>query len=219
MKCLNCGKPLCNRQKKYCSNVCQQEFQYKEYIKQWKNNEIDGLKGQFGTSNHLKRYLMERANNKCEKCGWSELNQFTNKIPLEIHHKDGDYRNNCEENLELLCPNCHSLTETYRGGNINQSTREGRERYISRKNHCVDCGIEIQTTSKRCRTCENLHRKTDKPISREELKNLIRTLPFTKIGKRFGISDNAIRKWCDSYNLPKKVTEIKKYTDEEWELI
>jgi uncharacterized protein YjcR len=48
---------------------------------------------------------------------------------------------------------------------------------------------------------------------------LIRTIPFTKIGEKFGISDNAIRKWCDSYNLPRKSTEIKKYTDEEWELI
>ena len=56
-------------------------------------------------------------------------------------------------------------------------------------------------------------------MTREELKILIRTIPFTKIGEKFGISDNAIRKWCDSYNLPRKSTEIKKYTDEEWELI
>ena len=162
---------------------------------------------------------MERANNKCEKCGWHELNSFTNKVPLELHHKDGDYRNNTEENLELLCPNCHSLTETYRGCNTNKSTRKGREKYISRKNYCIDCGIEINSTSTRCRTCEDKRRITKKPISREELKALIRTTPFTKIGEMFNLSDNAIRKWCDSYNLPRKSLEIKKYTDEEWELI
>ena len=55
------------------------------------------------------------------------------------------------------------------------------------------------------------------PISREDLKHLIRTTPFLTIGKQFGVSDNAIRKWCDKYKLPRKVSEIKKYTDEEWE--
>ena len=48
-----------------------------------------------------------------EKSAFSSSNLFTNKIPLELHHKDGDYRNNNEDNLELLCPNCHSLTSNY----------------------------------------------------------------------------------------------------------
>ena len=56
-------------------------------------------------------------------------------------------------------------------------------------------------------------------ISREELKKLIRTTSFTQIGKQFNVSDNAIRKWCIKYNLPKTVKEIKSYSDEEWELI
>ena len=55
--------------------------------------------------------------------------------------------------------------------------------------------------------------------SREELKNMIRTSNFTQIGRDFGVSDNAIRKWCDSYGLPRHSKEIKKYTDEEWNLI
>ena len=53
-------------------------------------------------------------------------------------------------------------------------------------------------------------------VTREELKNLIRTMPFTKIGEKFNVSDNAIRKWCDKYNLPRKSSDIKKYSDEEW---
>ena len=55
--------------------------------------------------------------------------------------------------------------------------------------------------------------------TREELKKLIRTIPFTKIGEMFGVSDNAIRKWCDKFGLPRKVSEIKKYSNEEWEKI
>lgn len=57
------------------------------------------------------------------------------------------------------------------------------------------------------------------PITREELKNLIRTTPFTKIAANFGVSDNAIRKWCIKFNLPSKSREIKKYSEEEWDLI
>ena len=56
-------------------------------------------------------------------------------------------------------------------------------------------------------------------VSREELKTLIRTLPFLQIGEKFNVSDNTIRKWCDKYNLPRKASEIKKYSDEEWNLI
>jgi len=44
-------------------------------------------------------------------------------------------------------------------------------------------------------------------------------MPFTKIGKQFGVSDNTIRKWCKAVNLPYKVTEIKTYNDKEWENI
>lgn len=58
-------------------------------------------------------------------------------------------------------------------------------------------------------------RKTEWP-SRDELKSLIRNTSFLQIGKRFGVSDNTIRKWCKNFNLPYKAHEIKKYTDEEW---
>ena len=54
------------------------------------------------------------------------------------------------------------------------------------------------------------------PVSREELKKLIRNTPFTQIGKQYGVSDNAIRKWCDKYNLPRKKSEIVEITDDEW---
>lgn len=57
------------------------------------------------------------------------------------------------------------------------------------------------------------------PITREELKKKIRTQSFLSIGKEFNISDNAIRKWCDKFNLPRTKKEIKSYSDKEWDLI
>ena len=58
----------------------------------------------------------------CENCKNTEW--FNNPIPLEIHHKDGNSLNNEISNLQLLCPNCHALTDNYRGKNINNGTKK-----------------------------------------------------------------------------------------------
>lgn len=127
MKCINCNKET-KRKNKYCSNICQKEFQYKQYIEKWKNKKVNGLRGEYQISMHIKTYLFEKFNNKCARCGWGEINPYTNKIPLEVEHIDGNYKNNNEKNLILLCPNCHSLTSTYKGANLNYG-RKSRKKY------------------------------------------------------------------------------------------
>lgn len=107
---------------------CQSEFQYKEWVLEWKNGNKSGLRGEYGTSKYLKRYLFQKFDNKCAKCGWGETNPYTNTIPLEVEHIDGNYLNNAEENLILLCPNCHSLTATYKGANKGNG-RKKRHKY------------------------------------------------------------------------------------------
>jgi hypothetical protein len=64
----------------------------------------------------LKPHLIKERGRKCEKCNLTTWNDH--KIPLEIHHKDGDRTNNNLKNLILLCPNCHALTKFYRGRNV-----------------------------------------------------------------------------------------------------
>lgn len=68
-------------------------------------------------SNKVRIKLLEEGykQHKCECCG---LESWLNKpIPLELHHKDGNPHNNTLKNYELLCPNCHTFTDSYRGKN------------------------------------------------------------------------------------------------------
>ncbi len=121
--CLCCSKifesfPSHNR--KFCDIKCQNDYQYKSFILEWKNGEQTGMRGKTQTSYHIRRYLFEKYNSSCSDCGWKKINPFTNKIPLELEHIDGDFTNNKEDNLKLLCPNCHSLTATWKGANKKQ---------------------------------------------------------------------------------------------------
>jgi len=59
---------------------------------------------------------------ECEVCGISEWQGDT--LTLEVHHIDGDSLNNTLENLILMCPNCHSITNNWRGKNINKSQKK-----------------------------------------------------------------------------------------------
>ena len=131
--CKNCGKEFIlykGTTGKFCSVNCQHDFQYKEWVNRWKNGEEDGLKGEYGLSGRIRRYLMEKNGCKCEKCGWGERNEYTGNVPLQVHHIDGDCKNNTEENLQLLCPNCHSLTDNF--GSRNKNATPGRSKYFGR---------------------------------------------------------------------------------------
>lgn len=126
-KCLNCNKEITTKQNKFCNRACFNEYQYQRYISQWKNGEVDGGNDNWGgISKHIKRYLRNKYNNACCLCGWNKVSVYTNKVPLEIDHIDGNPMNHSEDNLRLICPNCHSLTENYRGRNKSDDAVLGR---------------------------------------------------------------------------------------------
>ena len=130
--CLNCKLNI-QKNKKYCSNKCQVEYQYKQYISEWKNGNKTGMRGDYQISMYIKTYLFKKYDSKCFRCGWGEKNPYTNNIPLEIEHIDGNYKNNSEENLILLCPNCHSMTGTYKGANVNYGRKSRSKYYIGKE--------------------------------------------------------------------------------------
>lgn len=95
----------------------------------------------------------------------------------------------------------------------------GGQQHRAEPNRCLNCGKIITKSSLHCQECyAKTQRRTERP-EREELKQLIRFNSFEALGKQFGVNGNAIRKWCDRYNLPRKKCDIKRYSDEEWALI
>lgn len=134
LQCLNCGKHLSEDQFKYCSYSCQHLFCRKEYICRWKSGEISGSTSRGDLSAHIRNYLFDLYKGKCQICGWGEINQYTGNIPLEVDHIDGNNNNNSESNLRLICPNCHSLTRTYKGANRG-SGRSWRSKYYTPASH------------------------------------------------------------------------------------
>ena len=137
--CLVCSKKTARSSYKYCSNACQAKHQFLCYIEDWKKGKESGLRNTGVVGNHVKKYLRGKFGNKCCVCGWSKVNTKTGQVPLVADHIDGNWRNNIESNLRLICPNCDSLSPTYaalnRGhGRKNRaiSKRAGENRLLTR---------------------------------------------------------------------------------------
>ena len=118
--CVNCNTITTN---KYCGSKCQNEYRIKLVFDKIKNGDITL------NSRQYKKYLIDKYGNKCMECGWDKVNPVTGKVPIELEHIDGNSTNNKLENLKLLCPNCHSLTPTYKALNIGKGRHSRRERY------------------------------------------------------------------------------------------
>lgn len=177
---------------------------------------------------------------KCCLCGFDEVQEA-----LEFHHVKEEEKefsicssSNQTKALEpqlkelkkciLLCANCHrgvhagiyQVPENWQDFYDNEIAEKLLTDLQEIKTHkiyyCKNCGKEIKTKSQYCVECgHEVQRKCERP-SREELKEKIRTQSFLSIGREYGVTDNAIRKWCILEGLPKKKTEINQYTDEEW---
>ena len=103
------------------------------------------------------RLLSERLKEyKCESCGNTEW--MGRPIPLETHHKDGDSFNNLLENLELLCPNCHSFTDTYRGKKLKKN-----------KNVCPICGSITSANGVKCLKCYKKQKRDNSSMPSKEV--------------------------------------------------
>jgi hypothetical protein len=196
-----------------------------------------------------KRLLKEGfKEHKCERCMRSEWEEVP--IPLELHHLNGVHNDNRLNNLQLLCPNCHALTDNYRGKNMGMSAqketsevepckfeetltgnadgnlepsqknciilKEGvetrhKEPKSKESKYCAYCGIELLGKYKRNKYCsqECAHKanSSKRPDVFTLLDDFKKLKSFLQVGKKYGVSDNAVRKWCKLYGILDKVKE------------
>lgn len=118
VECEGCGKKFnpTHSYRKICSRLCRTLLNNKRRNYKIENGERVGVY-------QLKKYLIEKYGERCFRCNWNEKNPVSKKTPIQLNHIDGDSDNNNIKNLELLCPNCHSLTPNF--GNLNKGN--GRE--------------------------------------------------------------------------------------------
>ena len=175
------------------------------------NEDVFCENSSYDNGTRIKKRLFEDYNweYKCYECGISEWNGKA--ITLHLDHINGIHSDNRFDNLTLLCPNCHSQTQTYAGKNINSGVRSMRDKHESGK--LCFCGAPLHYRNKtgKCVTCyrDSLKKenkiskdwrdkdKLDKRkfnVSKDELATLIKKHSFCAIGRMYGVSDNAIRK-------------------------
>lgn len=143
-KCPICGKEITQYRNIYCSKKCSMRSRYLDYISKWKQGLVDGGQGNWGeVSGYIRRYLFELNDGKCSICGWGEVNPYTGNVPLEIDHIDGNPLNHSESNLRLICPNCHSLTENYRGRNVKSGKISGRGYKVTYTERTKRDGVKV----------------------------------------------------------------------------
>lgn len=154
--------------------------------------------------------IKDRMCERCKKVKWQG-----NLIPLELHHKDGNRFNNQLINLEILCPNCHALTDNHAGKN---KKKNRINRKVGTKNKsidveiaelrlkekklfikkCIRCALEYETKNEKRSFCsKSCSKKGNYKIewpSDEVIKQLVQKFGYFRAGRELGVSDNAVRR-------------------------
>lgn len=195
-----------NRQtvKKYIEKYNLDISHFKVYINNsgnFKKKDLEDIlvKNSSFDTTHLKHRLYKEGikDKICEKCGQDE-NWKGVKISLILDHINGVNTDNRIENLRILCPNCNAGLETHGGKNNNHYYKNS---YVKKMYYC-ECGEQITKDSKKCKKCFDIEqRKVERP-SYEQLIQDIRETNYIKTGKKYGVSDNTIRKWIKKYQIP-----------------
>lgn len=143
----------------------------------------------YGNSHQIKlRMIAMGVPYRCNNCGLGDM--WNDKpIILQLEHND-----NRLENLEILCPNCHSQTDTYAG----RKTLEDKAK-SKRNKKCISCDELITKQAIRCRICNANNRQKVIYPSYDTLNRLVKEKGYSAVGRELGVSDNAIKKHLSNH--------------------
>ncbi len=154
---------------------------------------------------HLKKRLYDEGlkDRQCELCGQGELWRGS-RISLILDHINGNGRDHRLENLRIVCPNCAATLATHCGRNV----------HMIEPRQCGACGSEFRPRAVEQRYCslrcgrhhERPHMRVPRPETRkvprptyEQLKEDLAHMTWLAVARKYGVSDNAVRKWLRWY--------------------
>ncbi len=152
------------------------------------------VKGKVQETKLLRRAMIEFGIEfKCRKCGLPPEWQGE-PLVLQIEHRDGDRTNNVPDNVEFLCPNCHTQTKTWGVPKV-QSFKNQHGEFVKRL--CIKCGKSIgQTATSQCKKCWSIEPwnkgKSKKPENFDELAD---TMTTQELARMIGVTESHVRKW------------------------
>jgi hypothetical protein len=158
----------------------------------------------YSNRGNLKRRLFDAGlkTRACELCGQGEL-WHGRRMSLILDHINGARNDHRLENLRIVCPNCNATLDTHYGRNA-KIPREERP--------CLRCGVSFVPQYERHRYCSRecgqraratpgprpATRRVERPPY-DQLMREIAELGYLGVGRRYGVSDNAVRKWRRAY--------------------
>jgi len=169
--------------------------------KRWKTQEMLTKNSLYTSTTNLKNRLYKEGLKKrlCELCGQGEYWQGK-KMSLILDHINGVNNDNRLENLRIVCPNCNATLDTHCGKNTKDEQKpKSAMTFKEKKRNFCECGKEIELKAKRCEECgHKFQRKVNRPSYKQLLKE-IKESNYCAVGRKYGVSDNAIRKWIRNY--------------------
>lgn len=215
-----CGKPLVSPQQKFCSGACKSKDFYDKTL----GTSANGYYKQTVKGNSRKLMFIDERGGKCEICGYNK-----NMAALEFHHVNPNEKefeldkrslsNNSIQTLRnelekciVVCANCHR--EIHHKDSEMSLIRENLENerqilsekvldvnYVAPKKTCECCGKEITPKATMCVECTKFkQRKVERP-SKELLELEIKEFSYIALGKKYGVANNTIKKWCKGYGI------------------
>ena len=145
---------------------------------------------------------------KCAICGLPPI-WNGQELVLTLDHINGYNKDNRLANLRWICPNCDRQLPTFAGKKSQSHDNYIKQQAEEHKSFCQNCGVEVSQGATYCVTCYAETRRTTERPSAEVLEAELRATNFSAVGRKYGVTDNTIRKWCKGYGMSTTAKDYK----------